>query len=169
MAFVACFAHSNVVSIDAVMASQAQAIQAIQALQLPSSSEQEVTADFFHSVEKELKTCAKHAALHVHSNIVSYQNAADRKRGLEKTNNDPSYMLETCEEAVRKPKIGSSINYWLCYSYSSPNFETSSMYRDMAERGDSESDIADAKVNYNAGGGIWHAVLVKYHARMVSW
>ena len=50
--------------------------------------------------------------------------AADRKRWLEKTDNDSSYMLETCEEAVRKPKIESSINYWLCYSYSSPNFET---------------------------------------------
>ncbi|PGG99213.1 hypothetical protein AJ79_08643 [Helicocarpus griseus UAMH5409] len=149
------------------MAMASQAIEAIKALELPSSSNQEKATQFFQSVKQELKGCANYALVHVYSKFVSYRNAADRKRWLSNMKGDPSYKLETCEEAVRKPRLGSSINYWLCYSYSSPVFEKSSIYKDMVEVRYSEGEVADAKAIYNAGGGIWHAVLVKYHAQKV--
>ena len=143
-------------------------IQAIEAIELPSSSDQERATLFFQSVEQELKGDLDYAMLHVHSKFVSYRNAVDRKRWLSDMEGDPGYELETCKEAVRKPQLGHSVNYWLCYSYSSPIFETSSMYRDMVDAGNSEGEIADTKAIYQAGGGMWHAVLVKYHARKVS-
>ena len=149
------------------MSPTSDAIAKIQALQLPGESDQDQTLVFLQGIKDTLEECPGHSKVHIDTDIVSYKDAPQWTHWMKKTNNDPYYCLTTCNEAVHKHQVSGVINYWICYSYSTLNFEGSATGHNMVARGASETELADAKAIYNAGGGIWHAVVVKYNAKKV--
>ncbi|KAK2737626.1 hypothetical protein FQN55_000982 [Onygenales sp. PD_40] len=97
-------------------------------------------------------------------------NATKKKAWLEKTRPskedsaiDPLYDLGTTSQAPTLPKLGSRINYWLCYCFSSLIWERSTHFFELKNQNATPKEMEVGKAIHGAGGGIWYAILVKFH------
>jgi hypothetical protein len=142
-------------------------IQAIQALALPEADNQIQTTAFLTSLQDLLKFNSLDL-LQIYTPSVAYSSEKDKKYWLEISDNSELYQLDTVKQAVFKPALASYINYWVGYSYSSPVFESSTWFKQLQEENASATEIAEARTRYLAKEGLWHAVLIKFHAKTVS-
>jgi hypothetical protein len=143
--------------------------KSISNIDLSDEFDQAEVTQFFLSIQQALSASAEetHSLFQFHSPI-SYKDERNRKKWLEKVNSVSEYDLNTCDKAVRSQKLGSKINYWICYSYPGPIFERTSTYFGLIRENASESEIEEIKAHHKFDGLIWHAVLVKFHNKTVS-
>ncbi|KAK2809159.1 hypothetical protein FQN50_003994 [Emmonsiellopsis sp. PD_5] len=146
--------------------------QQLEALQLPGPSDQKTTMKFLEQCSQLFQELeSSHASsFNIASLPVAYMNATKKKAWLEKTRPskedsaiDPLYDLGICSQAVTLPKMASRINYWLCYCYSSLIWESSTQFLEMKAQNATPEEMEVGKAIHSAGGGIWHAILVKSH------